>query len=61
MKTSHTPAIATALFIAAAVFSTAANAAERGPFTAEEELKTLKVADGLRVELVATDPMVESP
>ena len=59
MKTSHVPA-ATALLIAA-VFSTAANAAERGPFTAEEELKTFKVADGLRVELVATDPMVESP
>ena len=61
MKTSHVLATTTALFIAAAVLSTAAKAAERGPFTAEEELKTFKVADGLRVELVATDPMVESP
>ncbi len=34
---------------------------ERGPLSAEEELKTFKVADGLRVELVAAEPMVESP
>ena len=61
MKTSDVPAIATALLIAAAVFSTAAYSAERGPLTAEEELKTFKVADGLRVELVAAEPMTESP
>ena len=56
MKTSHAHAVATALFIAA-VFPTAANAAERGPLTAEDELKTFQVADGLRVELVAAEPM----
>ncbi len=29
--------------------------------TAEEELKTLKVAKGFRVELVASEPMIEAP
>ena len=58
--TSH-PAFlrASALLFAFALPSFAEPA--RGPFTAEEELKTFKVADGLRVELVATEPMVESP
>ncbi len=31
------------------------------PLTAEEELKTFKVAKGFHVELVAAEPMVESP
>jgi putative membrane-bound dehydrogenase-like protein len=56
--TSH-PAILRASVVLLAFAAT--SFAERGPFTAEEELKTFKVADGLRVELVATDPMVESP
>jgi putative membrane-bound dehydrogenase-like protein len=33
----------------------------RGALSPEEELKTFQVADGLRVELVAAEPMVESP
>ena len=33
----------------------------RSALSAEDELKTFKVADGLRVELVAAEPMVESP
>ncbi|MEQ1852940.1 MAG: PVC-type heme-binding CxxCH protein [Chthoniobacteraceae bacterium] len=33
----------------------------RGPLSPEEELKTIKVTDGLRIELVASEPMVESP
>jgi hypothetical protein len=31
------------------------------PLTAEEELKTFKVAKGFHVELVAAEPMIETP
>ncbi len=61
MNSSHASAITAVLFTAAALICPAANPAERGAFTPEEELKSFQVADGLRVELVAAEPMVESP
>ncbi|MEO6786551.1 MAG: PVC-type heme-binding CxxCH protein, partial [Chthoniobacteraceae bacterium] len=59
MKPPHT--FAAVLFTTSALFCSAANPSERGAFTPAEELKTFQVADGLRVELVAAEPMVESP
>ncbi len=59
MKSPH--ALAVVLLAASALFSPAENPAPRGALSPEEELKTFQVADGLRVELVAADPMVESP
>lgn len=50
---------ASVLLFALAIPSIAGTA--RGPLSAEDELKTFQVADGLRVELVAAEPMVESP
>ena len=59
MKSPH--ALAAVLLAASALFSPAENPVPRGALSPEEELKTFQVADGLRVELVAADPMVESP
>ena len=58
--TSHSAFLPASVLLLAFAMSSFAETA-RGPLSAEEELKTFKVADGLRVELVASDPMVESP
>ncbi len=59
--TSRPAFLRASILIVSTAAASAADPAERGPFTAEEELKTIQVADGLRVELVAAEPMVESP
>ncbi len=60
MKTLPVPAVAIALLLAA-VFSTAENPREHGALSPEEALKSFQVADGLRVELVAAEPLTASP
>jgi putative membrane-bound dehydrogenase-like protein len=55
------PSLASVLLAVSVTLSDAETPRERGPLSPEEELKTIKVTDGLRVELVAAEPMVESP
>jgi len=57
----HPHVIALALVVCSAADLRLIAEPARGAFSAEDELKTFQVADGLRVELVAAEPMVESP